>query len=56
MNPPTVSIITSTYNRSDLLRKAIKSVIAQDYANWEVCIVGDCTPDDTEVVVGFFGD
>ena len=57
MQTPTVSIITSTYNRSGLLRRAIDSVRAQrDAPPWEMCIVGDCTPDDTESVVASYGD
>lgn len=57
MQTPTVSIITSTYNRSGLLRRAIDSVRAQrDAPPWEMCIVGDCTPDDTDAVVASYGD
>ncbi len=54
---PTISIITSTYNRSAILRQAIESVRAQrGFDDWEMCIVGDCTPDDSEAVVASFGD
>lgn len=57
MQTPAVSIITSTYNRSGLLRRAIDSVRAQrDAPPWEMCIVGDCTPDDTDAVVASYGD
>ena len=54
---PRVSIITSTYNRSGLLRRAIDSVRAQrGVEDWEMCIVGDCTPDDSAEVVASYGD
>ena len=54
---PRVSIVTSTYNRSALLRRAIDSVRAQrGFPDWEMCIVGDCTPDDTPAVVASYGD
>lgn len=54
---PRVSIITSTYNRSGLLRRAIDSVRAQrGVEDWEMCIVGDCTPDDSAEVVTSYGD
>ena len=54
---PQVSIITSTYNRSAALRRAIASVRAQrGFDDWEMCIVGDCTPDDSAAVVASFGD
>lgn len=51
-----ISIITSTYNRAGLLRRAIESVLAQDYPHWQMCIVGDCTPDNTAEVVASYRD
>lgn len=56
MNTPTVSIITSTYNRASLLRRAIESVQAQTYTHWEHIVVGDCTPDRSAEVVESFND
>ena len=54
---PKVSIITSTYNRSAVLRRAIESVRSQrEFDDWELCVVGDCTPDDSKAVVASFGD
>lgn len=54
---PQVSIVTSTYNRSAKLARAIRSVRAQRGCDdWEMCIVGDCTPDDSEAVVASFRD
>ncbi|MDD4736007.1 MAG: glycosyltransferase, partial [Kiritimatiellae bacterium] len=55
MNPK-VSVVTSTYNRADVISRAINSVLAQTFENWEMCIVGDCTPDHTEKVVNSFQD
>ena len=40
------SIITPTYKRSDSLTKAVNSVLAQTYPNWEMIIVND-SPEDT---------
>lgn len=56
MSEPLVSIITSTYNRAELVRRGIESVRSQDFAAWEHIIVGDCTPDNTGEVVASFGD
>ena len=53
---PTVTIVTSTYNRADVVRGAIESVLAQDYTDWEMCVVGDCTPDDTAGTVASYND
>jgi glycosyltransferase involved in cell wall biosynthesis len=41
---PEVSIITSTYNRPKELERAIKSVDAQSFTDWEHIIVHDGTP------------
>ncbi|MDD4737287.1 MAG: glycosyltransferase, partial [Kiritimatiellae bacterium] len=53
MNPK-VSVVTSTYNRADVISRAINSVLAQTFENWEMCIVGDSTPDHTAKVVNSF--
>lgn len=53
---PLVSVVTSTYNRSDRLRRAIESVRKQRFSDWQLCVVGDCTPDDSGEVVASFGD
>ncbi len=55
-DPPLVSIVTATYNWSEVLRWAIRSVRAQDYPRWELIVVGDCCTDDSEAVVASFGD
>ncbi|TAA72296.1 glycosyltransferase family 2 protein [Planococcus salinarum] len=46
-----VSIVIPTYNRSNLLQKAISSLQTQTYQNIEIIIVDDCSSDDTEEVV-----
>ena len=56
MPEPRVSIITSTYNRADVIRRAVGSVLAQSFADWEMNIVGDCTPDNTGEVVASYND
>lgn len=38
---PRVSIITSTYKRPELLKRAVDSIIAQTYTDWELIIVHD---------------
>jgi glycosyltransferase involved in cell wall biosynthesis len=41
-NPPLASVIMCVYNTpANVLRAAIKSVYAQTYPNWELCIVDD---------------
>jgi glycosyltransferase involved in cell wall biosynthesis len=41
---PLVSVIIPTYNRPGHLRKALDSVFAQSYQNFEILVVGDNCP------------
>ncbi len=43
--PGRVSVIISTYKRRELLQRAIDSIFAQDYQNFEILIVGDKCPE-----------
>ena len=45
-----------TYNWSAVLRYSIRTALWQTYSNIEVLVVGDCCTDDSEQVVGSFGD
>lgn len=42
------SIIITTYNRLELLKKAISSVNEQTVTDWELIIVNDCSSDGTK--------
>lgn len=44
---PRISIIIPTYNRSNALVRAVRSIIAQDLADIEIIIVDDCSQDNT---------
>lgn len=56
MDSPFFSIIIPTYNRGNLLRKSIESVIAQSYPKWELLIVDDGSTDNTKQVVEAYAD
>ena len=56
---PKVSVIIPTYGGSDSLKKAVKSVLEQNYPNFNVIVVDDNDPDTkarkhTEKIMSFF--
>ena len=53
---PKVSVVVTTYNRAALLPRAIRSVLAQTYEDYELIIVDDCSTDDTPDVIRTFVD
>ena len=59
MNNELVSVIIPSYKRSEMLPRAVKSVLAQTYKNIEVIVVDDNDPDslwrrDTEKIMSQF--
>lgn len=53
---PVVSVLITTYNRSRLLRRAIDSVLMQDFRDFEIVVIDDCSPDDTGEAVASYDD
>jgi Glycosyl transferase family 2 len=54
---PLVSVIVPTYmNVNGLVNVAVPSVLAQTYANWELLIVGDCSPPEVGEALDEFDD
>jgi glycosyltransferase involved in cell wall biosynthesis len=48
MNPPVISVIIPTFNRSKLLQQALDSLQKQTFKDWEALVVDDGSEDDTE--------
>lgn len=48
---PAISVILPTFNRAGLLSKAIESVLAQSFTDWELLVADDGSSDDTFAVV-----
>ena len=46
-----VSIITPSYKSSKFISKTIESVLSQTYTNWEMIIIDDKSPDDSNVLI-----
>ena len=49
-----ISISITTYNRSRLLRRCLESIRRQNFSDYEVLILDDCSSDDTSEVVKEF--
>jgi GT2 family glycosyltransferase len=48
---PLVSIVLPTWNRGALIRRAVESVQAQSFQDWELIVVDDGSDDDTLLVL-----
>lgn len=56
MKTPFFSVICATYNRADLLKRALDSLFAQTTADWELIIIDDGSTDHTAEVVTSYRD
>lgn len=48
---PLVSVIMPSYNATDYIEEAIRSVQAQTVKNWELLVIDDCSRDETCQIV-----
>jgi glycosyltransferase involved in cell wall biosynthesis len=55
LNKPLVSVIIPTYNRGWIVQEAIESVLAQDFADYELIVVDDGSDDNTPAVLAGYG-
>jgi glycosyltransferase involved in cell wall biosynthesis len=51
-----ISVILPTYNRADVLKRAINSVFAQTYSDWELIVWDDGSTDSTEDILTSLND
>ncbi|MCG8322224.1 MAG: glycosyltransferase [Cytophagales bacterium] len=53
---PLVSVLMTSFNSEKFIAEAIRSIINQTYANWELLIADDCSADSTREVIASFDD
>ena len=53
---PFVSVVIPTFNHAPLLKRALDSVVAQTYGNWEAIVVNNFSTDETIDVINSFKD
>jgi glycosyltransferase involved in cell wall biosynthesis len=51
-----VSVILPTFNRANLLRRSIDSVLQQSFTDFELIIVDDCSTDTTKELISSYTD
>ena len=51
---PRVSVIMPTFKQARFLRRAIDSLYIQSLTDWELIIVDDGSPDDTQAILAPF--
>jgi len=56
MTKPEFSVIIPVYNRTELLKRAVGSVLRQDFADLEVLVIDDGSIDDVKGIVDSFSD
>lgn len=54
--PPRVSVVIPTYNHGCFIGKALASVCAQTFTDWEAIVVNNFSTDDTESVIKAIDD
>lgn len=54
IEPVEVSIVLTTYQRPQMLKRALKSIVTQSFSNFELIIVDDGSVDETDEIVEQF--
>ncbi len=50
-NNPKISVVIPCYKKANLVSKTLDSVLKSDYSNYEIILVNDGSPDNTEQII-----
>lgn len=53
---PIISVVIPTYNRADMVARAVSSVVEQTFTTWELLIIDDGSDDGTKETIERFDD
>lgn len=53
---PLVSIIMPVYNTAPYLREAMDSILSQTFSDFELIVLDDCSPDNSEEILDMYND
>jgi len=56
MSNPLISVVIPSYNRAELIANTLRSVLAQDFSDFEILVVDDGSKDATREAVEAVGD
>jgi glycosyltransferase involved in cell wall biosynthesis len=56
MSPPVVSVLMTAYNREKFIGQAIESVLASNFADFELIITDDCSGDNTVAIARAYAE
>lgn len=56
MSVPAVSVLMPSYGHAEYVAEAIQSVLEQTWTDWELVVVDDCSPDDSNRIIRSFAD
>lgn len=56
MTDPVISVVVASFNHARFVGEAIKSVLDQSFADWELVITDDGSPDESVAVIQSFKD
>jgi len=51
---PLISVVIPTYNHAKFLRRALESIVSQEFKDWEIIIIDNHSDDNTDEVVDSF--